>query len=119
MHINMGGHLDSAMVLSIVTEARNCFYKWLGYRIGNIEGLTTFAGDAAVQYLSEAFYGEVMLVEMAVRDFNKYGWDLVFRISDKASGREVARGKTGMVFYDKQAKKAAPVPEGFRKKFLG
>lgn len=113
-HINMGGHLDNAMVLSIVSEARCRFYNWLGYDIGNIEGLSTFVGDAAVQYLSEAFYGEVMVVEMAVRDFSKHACDLVFRLSDKASAREVARGKTGLVFFDKRANKVALVPAAFK-----
>lgn len=118
-HINMGGHLDNAMLLSLVGEARMRFYAALGYQPGNIEGLSTFVGDVAVQYLSEAFYGEVMLIEMTARDFSKRGCDLVFRVSDKASGREVARGKNGVVFYDRQAKQAALVPASFKNKFPG
>ncbi|MFY9328134.1 MAG: thioesterase family protein [Georgfuchsia sp.] len=116
-HINMGGHLDNAMMLSLVGEARMRLYRSLGYEPGNIEGLSTFVGDMAAQYLSQAFYGEVMVVEMTACDFTKHGCDMVFRISDKASGREVVRGKTGMVFYDKQAKKVALVPESFKNKF--
>ena len=88
----------------------------LGYRDEDIEGLSLFTGDAAVQYLSEGFYGEVMVVEQAMRDFNKYGCDCVFRLTDKAGGREIARGKLGLVFYDKQAKKVAPIPPSFREK---
>lgn len=118
-HINLAGHLDNAMLLGIVGEARMRFFASIGYQSGNIEGLRAFVGDIAVQYLSEAFHGEVMVVEMAACEFNKYGFDMVFRVSDKASGREVARGKTGMVFYDVQAKKAALVPESFRNKFSG
>jgi hypothetical protein len=41
-------------------------------------------------------------------DFNKYGFDIVFRLQDKATGREVARGKTGVVF-------VGPSPEGGKK----
>ena len=58
-------------------------------------------------------------VDLATRDFNKYGYDCVFRFSDKASGREVARGKFGMVFYDRMAKKAAPMPEAFKARIGG
>ena len=79
-------------------------------------GALVFLGlvaDAAVQYKSEAFHGEVLVFEMAPDDFNKYGCDLVWRATDKASGREVARGKTGIIFFDYQQRKAAPVPAGF------
>lgn len=113
-HINRGGHLDNAMVLSLATEARIRFLAPLGYDEQDIEGLTVFTGDSAVQYLSEAFYGDIMVIDVATRDFNKYGYDCVFRLSDKASGREVARGKFGMVFYDKAAKKVALMPEAFK-----
>ena len=68
------------------------------------------------QYKSEAFYGETMQVDMVPDDFNKYGFDLVFRLQDKASGREVARGKTGVVFVGEApdgGKKVSPLPEAF------
>jgi len=116
MHINMGGHLDNSMLLSIISEAKIRFYRAIGWR-DSAEGLGTVVGDVAVQYISEAFYGEVMVVDMTAREFNKHGFDVVFRVSDKASGREVGRGKTGVVFYDRQANKVALVPESFRSKF--
>lgn len=116
MHINAAGHLDNAMLLTLVSEARARFYTAYGYRQEDIEGLVALTGDLAVQYLSEAFHGETMVVDMRARDFNRYGCDLVFRMRDKASGREVARGKLGLVFYDMQAKKVAPIPAAFRDK---
>ena len=59
---------------------------------------------------------EALVVEMAPADFNKYGCDLMWQASDKASGREVARGKTGILFFDYTARRPAPVPEGFRQR---
>ena len=50
---------------------------------------------------------------MAANDFNKYGCDLVWRLNDKASGREVARGKHGIMFFDYAARKATSVPPAF------
>lgn len=114
LHINAAGHLDNAMLLTLVSEARARFFIASGYRQEDVEGLATLTGDLAVQYLSEAHYGDVMVVEMGARDFNRHGCDLVFRMSDKASGREVARGKLGLVFYDKLAKKVALVPPAFK-----
>lgn len=117
LHINAAGHLDNAMLLTIASEARARFFIANGCRQENIEGLATLTGDLAVQYLSEAHYGDVMVVEMAACDFNRYGCDLAFKMSDKATGREIARGKLGLVFYDKGAKKVAPVPATFKAKF--
>ena len=54
-----------------------------------------------------------MVIEMTTTDFNKYGCDLVWRMSDQASGREVARGKSGILFFDYSARRPAHVPEGF------
>ena len=112
-HINYGNHLDNSALLSLVSEARVRFFKAFGYTELNVEGCGIIVADVAVQYKSEAFHGEVLVFVMAANDFNKYGCDLVWRISDQASGREVARGKTGIMFFDYIARKAALVPPAF------
>jgi len=118
-HINYGGHLDNALLLTLVSEARARFFKALGYRELDVEGVGIVVADAALQYRSEAFHGETMAVEMAAAEFSKYGCDLLWRMSDKATGREVARGKTGIVFLDYATRKVALVPAGFRAKVEG
>lgn len=115
-HINYGGHLDNGLLLTLVSEARVRFYKHLGYSELDVEGVGTVVADAAVQYKSEAFHGETMVVEMGAADAHKYGFDLVWRMSDRASGREVARGKTGVIFFDYGPRKIARMPEAFRAK---
>ncbi len=116
-HVNQGGHLDNAQLLTLVSEARVRFFKWLGYAGElNIEGLSIVVGDMMAQYKSEGFYGETMRVDMVPADFNKYGFDIVFRLTEATTGREVARGKTGVVFLDKVTKKVALLPEGFQQK---
>lgn len=112
-HINWGGHLDNAQLLTLVSEARVRFFQWLDYSEGQIEHCSIVVGDMLVQYKSEAFHGETMVVQMAATDFNRYGFDLAFQMADKASGREVARGKQGIVFIDVAEKKVASVPEAF------
>ena len=115
-HMNYTGHLDNALLLTLVSEARARYFSWLGYSEMNVEGVGIVVADAAVQYRSEAFHGETMVVRTAAADFNKYGCDLLWRMDDKASGREVARGKTGIVFFDYAASKVAPLPDSFRRR---
>ena len=110
-HVNQGGHLDNAQLLSLVSEARLRFFQSLGYAEADVEGVSTVVGDMVAQYKSEAFHGETLRVEMVPADFNKYGFDLVFHMTEKSQGREVARGKTGVAFIDRATRKVAPIPK--------
>ena len=44
-HVNQGGHLDNAQLLTLVSEARVRFFKSLGYTEGNVEGHPIVVGD--------------------------------------------------------------------------
>lgn len=115
-HINKAQHLDNAALIALLSEARVRFFRSLGYDELDVEGVGIVVADAALQYKSEAFHGETLAFSMAPTDFNKYGFDLMWRVADKASGREVARGKMGILFFDYAAKRAAGIPEAFRVK---
>jgi len=119
IHINWGKHLDNALLLTIVTEARIRYFKFLGYTEEDVEGYGITVSDAAVQYLSEGLPGDTMVVEMAFREPNKYGGDLMWRMRSRANYGEVARGKTGIVFLDYAQRKVVPIPSAFLKKALG
>ena len=110
-HMNYGGHLDNALLLTVVSEARARFFQSLGYTELNVEGVGIIVADAALQYKSEAFHGEIMVVHMTAGDFGKYGCDLMWCMNEKKSNREVARGKTGIVFFDYTTRKIVHLPE--------
>ncbi|MBL0282620.1 MAG: acyl-CoA thioesterase [Zoogloea sp.] len=112
-HINKAQHLDNAALIALLSEARVRFFRSLGYDELDVDGVGIVVADMALQYKSEAFHGETLTFEMTPDDFNKYGCDLAWRASDKATGREVARGKTGILFFDYAARRPAPVPQGF------
>lgn len=112
-HVNQGGHLDNAQLLTLVSEARVRFFQSLGYRESDVAGCPIVVGDLVAQYKSEAFHGEVLRVDMQPADFNRYGFDLIFRLHEVSSGREVARGKAGIVFTDRQTRRPHPVPGAF------
>jgi len=116
-HINYRGHLDSVLLLSVVSEARQRFFESIGQSDLESAGCGIVIADAAVQYRSEAFHGETVRVQMTAGDFTSKGCDLPWRMTEKDSGREVARGKIGIVFFDYATRKAVLVPEGFRQRF--
>lgn len=116
-HINHGHHLDNARLLGLVSEGRVRFFRALGYTNElNLDGMTVAVGDVVVQYMSEAFYGETLRIDLLPDDASRYGFDLVFRLSEVQTEREVARGKLGMVFIDPTTKRATPIPEAFRQR---
>ncbi len=114
--INYGGHLGNDSLLSIIHEARVRLLKSLGYSESDVEGNGIIMIDAAIQYKSEGFYGDELIVEVAVNDFTGIGCDFVYRITNKNTSKEIALAKTGIVFFNYEKRKTAPVPEKFKKK---
>jgi acyl-CoA thioester hydrolase len=114
--INYGGHLGNDSLLSIIHEARLRFLNHLGYSESNVEGTGIIMIDSAIQYKSEGFYGDELLVEIAVNDFTGIGCDFVYKLSNKKTLKEIAVAKTGIVFFDYEKRKTAPVPVAFKKK---
>lgn len=114
--INYGGHLGNDSLLSIIHEARVRFLQYLGYSESNVEGNGIIMIDAGVQYKSEGFYGDELLIEIAVNDFTEIGCDFVYRLTNKNSKKEIAVAKTGIVFFNYEKRKTAPMPPEFKKK---
>lgn len=115
--INYGGHLGNDSILSLVHEARVRFLKNVGFTEADIDGVGLIMTDAVIVYRSEGFYADVLKIEVAVSDLGKVGCDFVFKLSNKETGNEVARAKTGIVFFDYERRKIVEVPEKFRALF--
>jgi acyl-CoA thioester hydrolase len=112
--INYGGHLGHDSVLSLTHEARVRLLRKYGFTEMDIDGSGLIISDVAIVYKSEAFYGETLKIEIAICEFSKYGCDFIYKITEKETGREIARAKTGIVFFDYENRKVAPVPEKFK-----
>jgi acyl-CoA thioester hydrolase len=111
--LNYGGHLGNDSLLSIIHEARVRFLTDLKYKESDIAGTATIMSDAVIIYKSEVFYGDKLIIEVAVEDLQKFSCDFIFKITNKKTGSEVARAKTGIVFYDYQKKKITRIPSEF------
>ncbi len=112
--LNYGGHLGNDVFLSIIHEARVRFLKKLGYSEKDIEGVSIIMGDAAIVYKSEVFHGDVLNVQIALDDLSRMSCDLKYLLINKTTGKEAARAKTGIVFFDYQSRNITDMPEKFR-----
>lgn len=117
--LNYGGHVGNDVILGLMHEGRMQFLRYMNIanEVEAIGGNGLIQTDAAIVYKAETFYGETLLVEIAVDDFNKYGFDFIYKISKTSSGAEVARGKTGVVCFDYKARKIVALPDSFKQEF--
>ncbi|MBZ4193103.1 MAG: thioesterase family protein [Candidatus Contendobacter sp.] len=111
--VNYGGHMGNDALLGLLHEARVRFLAHYGLSELDIYGAGIIMADSVIVYKSEAFPGELLELAVTVTDFNKYGCDFVYRVTEKTSGREVARAKTGIVFFDYQQRAIQKVPRPF------
>lgn len=115
--LNYGAHLGNDAVLQFVHEARVRFLAKHGWTEANVDGPGIIMADAAVVYASEAFWGMTLRVEVAVSDVRSRAFELLYRLTDAATGKEVARAKTGIVFFDYATRKVAQAPAAFKALF--
>jgi YbgC/YbaW family acyl-CoA thioester hydrolase len=116
--LNYGNHVGNDSILTLMQEARTLFYRSMGFESEvNLDGsVGQIVSDAAVVYKSESFLGDTLQIEIAIGDISKYGFELFYRLTNKATGKEVARGKTGIVCFDYHKRKIAAIPEALKEK---
>lgn len=114
--INYGQHLGNDALLTLVQEARLRFLAEYGFSEMNAGGAGLIMADAVVVYRSQARHGDQLRVDVAVTDVTRTGFDMVYRIVQAGDDREVARAKTGLVFFDYESERVTGVPDVFKKR---
>jgi acyl-CoA thioester hydrolase len=71
--------------------------------------------DAVLVYEAEVFYGDVLTIEIGVDDLHAAGADITYRVL--VHGKEAARAKTGIVFFDYANRKIVQTPQPFKNLF--
>jgi acyl-CoA thioesterase FadM len=112
--VNYGGHLGNDAVLSIVQEARARFLAAHGLSELDAGGPGIIVADAALVYRTEGRWGMRLRVAIAAAEVRTRSVDLLYRLTDVESGSEIARAKTGILFFDYRARKVVSMPAAFR-----
>ncbi len=111
--LNFADHLAHDSIISLLHESRAQFFKANKMSELDVDGKGIIMADIAVNYRSEAYFADVLVVEIALGDFSSKGCDFFYRMINKKTGNVVAIAKTGIVFMDYESRKLAPVPEPF------
>jgi acyl-CoA thioester hydrolase len=112
--LNYGAHVGNDTVLSFIHEARFRYLQSLGYTELNLEGVGLIMSDAALVFKNEIYYGDELLISIRGVEFNRVGFDLIYKIEKKPLDQPliiVAIVKTAMVCFDYGQKKVVPLPE--------
>ena len=115
--INAANHLGNESMISMISEARARFLFEFGVAETERDGTGIIVTDLATTYRAEAHARDQLLFEVGVMDFNKYGGDIIFRITRPRDKKLVAMAKSGFVFFDYLQSKVVPMPEAFSVKF--
>lgn len=115
--INAGGHLGNHSLVAILNEAHLRFLEAKGFPESVVDGRAFINSDLAIVYRSQAYHRDVLRIEVAIANFHEYGCDILYRVTNKQTGKQVAVARTGMLFFDYERNKIAGVPERFRSVF--
>lgn len=111
--LNYGAHVGNDTFLSLMHEARQQFLLSYGYKELSVEGVGLILTDAAIEYKRELNYADVVKISVAASGFDKYGFDLFYKIEVVTHEQTLlaAKAKTGMLCYDYEKRKLVTMPE--------
>lgn len=111
--LNYGAHVGHDRMLTLIQEARIALYRSLGYADErSFEGpVGQVIADAAVQYKSECFLGDILFIEIGIGEVSRSGFDMYYRVTNRTTGKEAAVAKTGIVCFDYSRRKVASIPD--------
>ncbi len=112
-YINRADHVGNDSIVSILNEARLHFLQATLGETLSFRGMQWINADLAVIYQSEAFYGDLLSVQVAATGFGRYGCDIVYLITNQTTKKDVAIAKMAMLFYDYDNRCLIPAPEDF------
>lgn len=116
--LNYTNHVGNDAFVSIIHEARVKFLENFGFSEIDVDGKGLIVSDLAVSYKSLSFYGDKLKFEIGAGDFNKYGCDIFYRVTNTKTNNLVLLAKTGIVFFDYAKNKITTTPEAFLAHFL-
>jgi acyl-CoA thioester hydrolase len=111
--VDMLGHVNNAVYLTYLEEARMLYYREVMARTAMRLGSFILA-NVQINYKSPAFLNEELDVAVRVVSMRNSSLIYAFRIAGAGGGRVVADGTTTLVSYDYGEGKSVEIPEDLR-----
>lgn len=108
-----GLHVGNHTLVAYLNEAQMQFFKALGFSDLTVNGLIPVNRHLEISYLSEAHYGDVLEMHIAIAAFLDDEYEVIYRLVNPQTGRAICHARTLMLFYDYAARSRARVPDAF------
>lgn len=101
--INRGNHLSHVALISMIEEAREQFFT------SKLPDVHYIMADIAIVYKAQARYGQTLRIEITAGGFGHASFQVFYRVTDAANGKEVATARSTQAFFDYTAQKSIPL----------
>lgn len=110
--INYGNHVGNNALVEVIHEARMQFLQQYNYTELDAAGTALIMSELAVEFKSEAFYKDILEVKIFAGEISRVGFEIYYSILTNRNNQSllIANAKTGMVCFNYQEKKVAPIP---------
>ncbi|HLE54711.1 MAG TPA: thioesterase family protein [Thermoplasmata archaeon] len=108
------GHVNNAVYLSYCELARTQFYLKHNFK-RSLHEIDFILAHVDIDYVSVAEWGDRVQIAVWPSKLGTSSFTLSYEITEKKSGRLIARSTSVLVSYDYAAKKSKPIPPEFRK----
>lgn len=112
--LNYGNHLANDAVLRLAHETRLRWLAQQGYSELDAGGSGLIMTEAAVRYLAQAFYGDVLFCTLAVGDIGKAGFTLTYEFIRQSDNRTIARVQSKMACFDYSRQRPVRLSENLK-----
>lgn len=109
--INVANHVGNDRFVTYINEAYTRCVRGTGL---STETVSMIMADLALVFKAEAHYGDLLEIAVGVGDVTEHGCCFYYRFTKPATGEEVLRAKSGVVFFDYREKRPLRVPERIR-----
>lgn len=108
--LNYGNHLAHDKLISIIHDARVCFFKEHQLPEINLENTFTITVHSlTINYLSQAYLGDTLIIQMFIEEIKKVSFTIKYKISSK--DKVVALCSTTLVCYNNNTHKPDKIPQ--------
>jgi acyl-CoA thioester hydrolase len=107
------GHVNNAVYLSYAELARTQFYMKFASR-RTLDEIDFILAHVDIDFESQAVWGDQIQVAVWPSKIGTSSFTLSYEITEKRSGRVLARARSVLVSYDYEKKKSKPIPAPFR-----
>lgn len=108
---DMAGHVNNAVYLSYLEEARLQFIQ----DILGLDDVPLILASAQLDFLAQVFFPETIAIESGVSRMGRSSFDMVHRLY-RPDGTLALTAVATLVAFDYAAQKSMPVPEDWRAK---